>query len=302
MAGEKAVLRASNREAVKHFCQALALNEKHAPDAERSLIDLAILSQLLPALMSVDGWAAPEVGAAFERAERLARELESSIDLAPPLAGLWLFHTARGQFSRADEITNELFNVADTLHDPDILLQAHHCAWGTRWLRGSVADARAHADAGLALYDEVRHARHRFLYLGHDPAVCGLSIKSVLQWLLGHPAQGVQSERDAIDLARRLQHAPSLAHALWFVCQAQVARRDTVAVLNTAKQLLSLSEENGLLQTRATALAYLGWAIAQTGDFSHGVRCLEEGLALHNQLGCERTYASRFVCSRRPIS
>jgi class 3 adenylate cyclase/predicted ATPase len=284
-AGEKAVRRASNREAIGHFRRALALNEKQAPDVGRSLTELAILSQLGPALMSVHGWTAPEVGVAFERAEHLARELESSIDLAPPLAGLWLFHTARGQFSRADEITKELFDVAHTLHDSDVLLQAHHCAWPIRWFRGALTDAKAHTDAGMGLYDEVRHARHRFLYLGHDPAVCALSIKSVLQWLLGHPTQGVRSERDAIDLARRLQHVPSLAHALWFVCQAQVARSDAVAVVNTANELLTLSEEHGLPQTRAVALAYLGWAIGQTEDVSRGIRRLEEGLAMYNRLG-----------------
>ena len=284
-AGEKAVRRASNREAIGHFRRSLALNEKQAPDVDRSLTELAILSQLGPALMSVHGWSAPEVGIAFERAEHLARELKSSIDLAPPLAGLWLFHIARGQFPRAEEITKELFNVAHTLHDPDILLQAHHCAWPIGWFRGALTNAKAHADAGLGLYDEVRHVRHRFLYLGHDPAVCALSIKSVLQWLLGYPTQGVQSEREAIDFARRLQHVPSLAHALWFVCQAQIARGDAVAVVNTANELLALSEEHGLPQTRATALAYLGWAVGQTDDVSRGLRRLEEGLAMYNRLG-----------------
>jgi class 3 adenylate cyclase/predicted ATPase len=284
-AGEQAVRRASNREAIGHFRQALALNEKQPPHIGRSRTELAIQSQLGPALMSVHGWTAPEVGVAFERAEHLARELESSIDLAPPLAGLWLFHTARGQFSRADGITKELFDVAHTLHDSDVLLQAHHCAWPICWFRGAFTDAKAHADAAMDLYDEVRHARHRFLYLGHDPAVCALSIKSVLQWLLGHPTQGVQSERDAIDLARRLQHVPSLAHALWFVCQAQVARRDAVAVVGTANELLTLSEEHGLPQTRGPALAYLGWAIGQTEDVSRGIRRMEDGLAMQNRLG-----------------
>ena len=66
-AGEKAVRRASNREAIGHFRQALVLNEKQAPDVDRSLTELAILSQLGPALMSVQGWSAPEVGTAFER-------------------------------------------------------------------------------------------------------------------------------------------------------------------------------------------------------------------------------------------
>ena len=257
--------------------------------------ELAILSQLGPALMSVHGWSAPEVGTAFERAEYLARELKRSTDLAPPLAGLWLFHTAGGRFSRAEEITKEIFNVAQALNDPDILLQAHHCAWPICWFRGELTDAKAHADAGLSLYDEIRHAKHRFLYLGHDPAVCASSIKSVLQWALGHPTQGAQSERDAIDLARRLQHVPSLAHALWFVCQAQVARGDTVAVEKTGKELLTLSEEHGLPLTHGTALACLGWATAHTDNISHGIRRLEDGLAMYNRLGL-RTNLCLMIC------
>src|SRR5215831_9429849 len=103
-AGEQAVRRASNREAIGHFGRALALIDKQPLNASRSPTELAILSQLGPALMSVHGWPAPEVGSAFERAENLARNLESSVDLAPPLAGLWLFHFARGQLSRAEDI------------------------------------------------------------------------------------------------------------------------------------------------------------------------------------------------------
>jgi predicted ATPase len=137
----------------------------------------------------------------------------------------------------------------------------------------------------LGLYDEVRHARHRLLYHGHDPAACALSIKSVLLWLLGYPTQGLQSEREVINFARRLQHVPSLANALWFVAQAQISRSDAVAVVNTASELLALSEEHGLPHTRAAALAYLGWAIAHTDDISRGLRYLEEGLALYDQVG-----------------
>jgi predicted ATPase len=295
LAGEQAVRRGSNREAITHFRQALALSEKQPPNVGRSRIELAILSQLGPALMTIHGWSAPEVGAAFERAEYLARELESSVDLAPPLAGLWLFHTARGQFSRSDEITNELFNVARRLDNPDILLQAHHCAFPVRWLVGALTDANFHIDAALNLYDEVRHARQRFVYLGHDPAVCCLSIKSILQSLLGYPTQGIQLERNALDFAQHLQHVPSLAHALWFVCQAQVTRNDTATAFDTATELLKLSEEHGLTQARAIALVYLGWAMSQTSEDIQGLRLLEEGLAAYNRLGA-RNFLGFITC------
>ena len=284
-AGEQAVRRASNREAIGHFRQALALSEKQPPNIGRSRTELAILSQLGPALMTVHGWSAPEVGVAFERAVDLARDLESSAELAPPLAGLWLFRAAQGQFSRAEEITSELFHIARSLDDPEILLQAHHSAWPIRWFVGSLTDANLHIDAALNLYDEVRHARQRFLYHGHDPAVCALSMKAILQWLLGRPTEGRRLERDAIELARRLRHVPSLAHALWFVCQAQVTRNDTAAVVDTATELLKLSEEHGLPQTRAMALVYLGWATTKTRSDTQGLRFLEDGLAAYNRLG-----------------
>jgi predicted ATPase len=108
---------------------------------------------------------------------------------------------------------------------------------------------------------------------------------SVLQWLLGYAAQGMQLECNAIDLARRLHHAPTLAHALWFVCQAQVTRRDAAAVIKTADELLTLSEEHGLPQTRATALAYLGWGRSQTDDLARGLETLLDGLEMYNRLG-----------------
>ena len=282
-AGEQAARRASNREAIGHFGRALALIEKQPASTSRSRAELAILSQLGPAL-TVYGWSAPEVGAAYERAEILARQLDSSADLAPPLVGMWQFHAARGQFSRAEEITSELFTVAHDLGDRDILLQAHHCAWPIGWFRGDFIDARIHADAALGLYDEGRHVRHRLLYMGHDPAVCALSIRAVLQWLLGHPTQGSRSESDAIALARRLQHAPSLAHALWFTCQARVARSDAGAVLGTANELIALSEEHRLPQTHAAALVYLGWALGQTKDIDQGANLAEEGLAAWDRL------------------
>ncbi|WOH54836.1 adenylate/guanylate cyclase domain-containing protein [Bradyrhizobium sp. sBnM-33] len=284
-AGEQAVHRASNREAIGHFHQALALNEKQLPGVERSRTELAILSQLGPALMSVHGRAAAEVGAVFERAGEVARQLESSVELAPPLAGLWLFHLTRGQFARAEEIVDELFNVARNLDNRDILLQAHHAAWSTGLFRGMFTDARTHVDAGLALYDEARHAEHRFLYLDHDPAVCALSMGALLRWLLGYPNQGIHEEHDAITLARRLQHAPSLANTLSYVGFAQIARGDTAAATATASELLALSGEYGLPQMRGIALMCLGWNMGQTKDVGEGLRYLEQGLAERIQLG-----------------
>jgi predicted ATPase len=59
--------------------------------------------------------------------------------------------------------------------------------------------------------------------------------------------------------------------------------------------LLTLSEEHGLPQTRATALTYLGWAIGQTGDVSRGIQSLEDGFAMYNRLGL-RAHLCLIMC------
>ena len=161
---------------------------------------------------------------------------------------------------QAEEISHKLFKIARDCNDDDIRLQAHHTAWPTGWVRGNLADAIAHIDAGMDLYDEVRHARHRFVYMCHDPAVCALSVGATVHWALGQPERGMRLERDARKLAQRLQHPPSLALGLSFVGEAQVARRDVAAAMATAQELLALCDEHHLPQPRATALMFFGWA------------------------------------------
>ena len=68
-------------------------------------------------------------------------------------------------------------------------------------------------------------------------------------------------------------------------CQAQIVRGEAAAAKSTADELLRLSEEHGLPQTRATAMAYLGWAVGQTDDVNRGMRSLEEGFAIFSRLG-----------------
>jgi class 3 adenylate cyclase len=61
-AGEHAVRRAANREAIEHLRRALSGLHQQPETSARWHAELAVLSQLAPALMNVHGRAAPEVG------------------------------------------------------------------------------------------------------------------------------------------------------------------------------------------------------------------------------------------------
>ena len=284
-AGQQAVRRAAHREATGHFRRALSLVSEQQKTAENSRIELAILSQLGPALMTVHGWSAPEVGEVVEQAAEVGRRLQSSIDLAPAIANLWIFNTARGRHDRAAEISADVFRIAQELGDPEIMLQAHHCAWATNFFRGRFAEAGEHIDAGAVLYDEVRHAHHRHVYLGHDPGVCILNFGACLQTTLGYPVRGIGLADEGIVLARRLGHAPSLANALWRSCEVSAFRSDPRAVMSDVQELLSLTEIHGLPMPRAYALIFLGWALSHSGQATEGIARLYEGREMLTRMG-----------------
>jgi class 3 adenylate cyclase/tetratricopeptide (TPR) repeat protein len=295
-AGEQSVRRANNREAVAHFHRALSLLEAQPQMSERWRTELAILSQLGPALMSVHGWAAAEVGEVVERAADVGRRLESSQELVPSIANLWIFHYANGRLDAAEKISEDLFRIARELNSPEVLLQAHHTAWPVRWGRGALTDAVEHIDAGLALYDEERHAHHRFLYLGHDPAVCGLAIASQLHSALGYPTRARDMGNRALTLARRLKHEPTLVHGLWFVVESHMTSRDVAGVATDTAELLKLSERYGLPLPLAMGLVYRGWALASSGKEVDGLALAEQGITLLERSGT-RIFLSRAYCA-----
>src|SRR5262249_2463013 len=260
-------------------------NAKRSAGVESARTELAILSQLGPALMSVHGWAAPEVGEILERASNVAQQLESSRDLAAPLIGLWLFRFTRGEFERADQICDEMFRIARELNDSEIALQAHHATYPMRWARGLYSQASKHVEDCIALYDEQCHAHHRYHYIGHDPGVCAMTIGASVKWALGYPAQAAELERNGLVLARRLHDAPSLAHARFWSAESQLLRGEIAAVAATARQLLGLCEEYRLAQYRASALVALGWALVHVGEVTEGLTRLKEGIAQLNRTG-----------------
>jgi len=284
-AGEQAVRRAANSEAIEHFRHALGLLAAQPEADRRWRSELAVLSQLVPALMNVHGSSAPEAGEASERAAAVGRRLGNSADIAPSIANLWVYEIARLRLDRAEEISADLFRIARDLDSAEILLQGYHCAWPMAWHRGHFVKASEQIEAGLRLYDEQRHAHHRNLYLGHDPAVCALGINASVQFALGYLDRASRLEGEAISLADRLQHKPSLAFVLFEVCDARAARKDASGICPLARRLFDLSESEGLAQARGQALMYLGWAQALSGDAPGGIAKLREASESLRRIG-----------------
>ncbi|MEE8594129.1 MAG: AAA family ATPase, partial [Candidatus Bipolaricaulota bacterium] len=94
-AGEQAIQRSANVEAISHFRTALEHLESRPDTSEKTRRELHLHVALGPALIAVNGYAAPEVGQTYARAYDLCQQLDDDQQLVPVLVGLWLFHLLR---------------------------------------------------------------------------------------------------------------------------------------------------------------------------------------------------------------
>ena len=270
-AGRRTAARSANIEAIAHLRRGVEILGGQPDSDERMRLELALQLALSPAVMATRGFGAPEAQAAYHRARELSETLQDSRSLFAALWGLWL---ALGQTEEAGHrrtLVDELFRVAEPLHDSGLVLQAHHAAWATLMFEGDLAASREHAEQGLKIYDREKHGRHALLYGGHDPAVCGTGQDGIAFWVLGFPERAAQSVRQSIAFADAIEHPPSLGHALWFTGVTHLLRREAASVRDTAERLIDLSRDRGLAQYAAIGAILRGWARAWSGERESGL-------------------------------
>jgi predicted ATPase len=197
--------------------------------------------------MVTQGFAAPAVEHAYDRARVLCQQVGETPQLFSVLRGLWQFYNLRGEYQTAREFGEQCLHLAQNIQDSALLLEAHHTLWPTLLFLGDLPRARAHLERGMALYDPQQHRSLAVLY-GHDPGVCCRGVAALTLWLLGYPEQARQQSHEALTLVHELAHPHSLAVALdqsaWFhqFC------REWQAVQERAEATITLSTDQGFAQ------------------------------------------------------
>ena len=174
--------------------------------------ELALQTTLGPVLIATKGYAAPEVDQAYARARELCQQMGDTPQLFPVLWGLCFFYLARAEYQTAQELAEQLLMLAQRLHTPALLLEAHLAQGVTCFWLGDLPSARAHFTQGLALYDPQQHRTHAFSY-GQDPGMLCLSYMSWIQWLLGYPDAALMRSQEALILAQQQAHPFSLVYS-----------------------------------------------------------------------------------------
>jgi predicted ATPase len=287
-AGQQAVERSAYADAISHLTAALDLLTALPESRERSQQELGVQMTLGTVLRVTKGQAAPEVERLYTRARELCEQVGESQQLFRMLLGLWHAHGTRGEYRTRRALGEQLLSLAQHLHDPDLLLEAHHALWTTLLAGGELGAAQPHLEQGMQLYDPQRHHTHAALYSGHDPGVCCRMQTAHSLWLFGYPDQALVSIQAALVLAQQLAHPLSLTMALRWAAVLHHLRREVSLTQARAEASMTIATEQGFPQQVATAAPLRGWALAVSGHVGEGIAQIQQGLAAFRATGASR--------------
>jgi predicted ATPase len=285
-AGERAIERSANVEAIAHLTKGLEELQTLPDTPERSQHELALQITLGTPLIATKGYTWPEVEKAYTRALELCRQLGERPQLFRGLFGLRTFYHVRGELQTARELGEQLFSLAQSAQDPALFLEAHRALGSTLYFLGELASAYTHCERGIALYDPQQHRPHAFLY-GQDPGVACLSVASLALWQLGYPDQALRKEHEALTLARELSHPFNLAFALNYAAIVLPQfRREVQLTQERTEALMALSSEHKFpFGSEGTILQ--GWLLVEGGKEEEGITQMRHGLAAYRARGAE---------------
>jgi DNA-binding winged helix-turn-helix (wHTH) protein/predicted ATPase len=276
--GENALRRWAYTEAIAHLTRGLEVLQRWPESTARVQHELDIQLLLASALEATRGFAAPEVGRAYLRAQELCEQLGETPQRFAVLRGLRRVYFARGEVPMMKAVADEQLRFAEQSADPLLLAEARTAVGFAAAYDGDLAAARANLEQGTALYGSGQ-PRASGLPVGEDPGVtCGAHMAIVL-WLLGSPAQALQQAQQAHRLAERLGHPFGLAYTLDHLALLHLLRGEWGAVQECAQAVSGLATAQGFRFFQAHAMLLTGRALAAQGETAPGVAQMRQGLA-----------------------
>jgi class 3 adenylate cyclase len=260
-AGERAMGGSAYDEAVGHFNKAIGLAEGLPTGADQKLLRLRLQTNHGYALLHGRGQSAPETIASFALARDLAAEVEEPTERASAYYGLWAGSFLSGDLTVMRDEAEAILNDAKRWPGTPELGIAHRIFGTTCWFAGDYLGARLHVERGLKTHHYERD-QHLALRFGYDVGVIAMINLAMIVWPLGDVHRAVSLIEEALVLALRTGHKPSVAAAHAYTCHLAALRRKPDEAAAHARALL----DDSPVLFRRTGKTYFGWVRYWAGD------------------------------------
>jgi predicted ATPase/class 3 adenylate cyclase len=272
-AGEKAILRSANLEAIIYLRKGMELFATLPDKANRTEGKLALRLVLGEALKSAKGFAAPEVEHEYNRAYALCQCMGNTTRLFEVLRGLRQFYLMRGPLQTACEVGEHYLKLARQHQNTAAVHTGHFLLGNPLFCRGDLITALTH--------------------LQQNNGPVSSAWRALLLWHLGYPDQARQTIREA--LSQKFSNARSQAIALMCASTLHQLRREWDVAQQQAAAVMTLGTEHDLALLLSQGTLLHGRAVAANGNADEGIRQIERGIAAYLATGA-RAWQPMYLC------
>src|SRR6516225_400158 len=262
-AGNLALSRSANAEAVKHLRQGIELTRSLAPSPERVRKELDFYLALGPAMAATEGDAAPETLRVFSHARELLGDGGTLTEQMTVLWGAYLAHSMRAEHTAARDVAHQCLALAAHHEHPGMSALANRFMGQTLHFMGAFVEARVHLERTLDLCAANQETIAAYRRFGTDDQVNALSFLASTLLLLGYPEQSATAVGQAVSRAQAMGLAYSTALALSHVAFLGTIGCDPQRAAAYADEAIALSVEHGLASPDHRARFFRGALLAQ---------------------------------------
>jgi tetratricopeptide (TPR) repeat protein len=294
-AGNLALSRSANAEAVKHLRQGIELTQSLAPSPERVRKELDFYLALGPAVAATEGDAAHETSRVFQHARDLLGDGGTLKEQMTILWGTFLAHSMRAEHTAALEVARQCLVLAADHEHPGVSALANRFMGQTLYYMGAFVDARAHLERTLALCATNPETIATYRRFGVDDRVNTLSFLASTLLFLGYPEQSAAAAEKAETGARAIGLAFTTALALSNIAVLGTIGGDPRRALANADEAIAISGENEFASPYHRARFFRGALLAQGGDPQLGNELMRKAVAAAEG-HAERSRRTLYLC------
>jgi class 3 adenylate cyclase/predicted ATPase len=284
-AGERAIQRSANVEAIGHLRRALELLQSLPDHQARTREALQLVVLLGQAMIAGRGYAAAETKEVLTQAKALIDDCTDPAQKFSILYGIWACHYVGGEVVQQKDAALEFVREAERHGDIAALSLSHRTLGTTYVTMGEFSAGRQHLERAWALYNPEEHTPYRYQY-GQDIGATVLCYLCWALWHLGYVDQASVVAAQAVRHADEVSHPHTQAYTIFHAGgMLDIFRRRCDGMPFHAARVVSLCDEHGFPQWAAAGRILKGWAAICLGEAELGIELLHDGTTAWRNAG-----------------
>jgi class 3 adenylate cyclase/predicted ATPase len=285
-AGQQAVARSANVEAIAHLTRGLEIVRSLPVSETCRSTELAIQISLGSAQIATRGYSAVETERAYARARELLTDVDDEHTFAV-LHGLAMVYWNKAQLPAMINVADDMLMRARRVGERVPTLVSHRVMAVALNTTGRFREASEHGARAAGLYDPEQDRQTAHLF-GHDQGVGALCHLAIARTFLGEDAEARATAAQAAEFACSLNNANTILYNSLWSSFMSVVRQDWTEAYETATAMVAEAEKRSMALWAVFGRHFLGCSLVGRGAAEAGIaeihRARSDAAKLENKI------------------